>query len=572
MLLTLFKKTDTELEKLKRQNNYINKIYGWFPVKNPNLFIKLYKRIFKETSLGDSLRHARVKGDSNKEVYEALISKYGFMPTETLKNERTVIEIAKDFLAGAPLWKSPLLQYNVGAATNIAANVIYAISQEINLYNINDGLAGNGLAAEKAVCRILSLLAGVDPNASTGLFTFGGTATNLYAIKVGITKAIPTSKKEGLKGKIKVAITEDSHFSHMTTLNWLGIGDSNAIIMKANIDRTTDLKLAENEIRKALNEKCVVPVIVLNGGTTYDNAIDDIYGFVKLRDSLVKEYKLNYVPHIHVDSVIGWSFLFFKNYDFKKNILNIEANTLAKLETQSKRISGISEADSWGVDFHKGVGSSPIPCSVVMVNKSESLATLLQQNEDGSNLHQLAQEFSHVSPVSYTLETSRPGGSALAGLTSIFTMGEKGFQSHLANLVQMSTLTRKLVANDHTFNIVNKDALGFVTMIQLIPPSLVDSDLVDLQLTDKSKPVSDYISKLNEYNENFFSFDKKARISKNIGVEYSFSKGYCSTPSGIKISAIKLYPTSPLITPKHIIETIETLKTRKMAFDKISTL
>ena len=570
MLSSLFKKTDIELEKLKRQNNYIYKILRWFPVKNPKLFVRLYTKVFQEISLGDSLQHARIKGDSNKEIYEFLISKYSFMPTEALNNEKTIIDIAKDFLAGAPIWKSPLLQYNVGAATNTAANVLYAISQEINLYNINDGLAGNCLAAEKAVCRILSSMAEVDPDVATGLFTFGGTATNLYAIKIGITKALPGSKKDGLKDKIKVAITEDSHFSHTTSLNWLGVGESNAIIMKANKDRTTNIQLAENDIKKAIEEGFIVPVIVINGGTTYDNAIDDITEFVKLRNQLVKKYKLNYIPHIHVDSVIGWSFLFFNKYDFKKNILNIENNTLAKLETQSKRINGISKADSWGVDFHKGIGSSPIPCSVVMLNNSESLATLLQQNEDGSNLHQLAQEFSHMSPVSYTLETSRPGGSALAGLASIFAMGEKGFQSHLANLVQMSTLTRKLIEKDRRFNVVNKDCLGFVTMIQLIPLSLEDSGLVNSQLTDNSQSTSDYICELNDYNERFFSFDKKVRISKNIGVEYSFSKGYCSTPSGVKISAIKLYPTSPLITPKHIVETIETLKTRKQAFDKTS--
>lgn len=426
------------------------------------------------------------------------------------------------------------------------------------------------MVAEKSVCRILSSLAGVDPDVSTGLFTFGGTATNLYAVKIGITKALPKSKKDGLPGKIKIAITEDSHFSHTTSLNWLGVGASNAIIMVANNDRTTNLKLAEKNIRKALKDGFIVPAIIINGGTTYDNAIDDIAEFVNLRDKLVKEFSLNYIPHIHVDSVIGWSFLFFNKYDFKRNILEIEDNTLLKLEIQLKRIQGISKADSWGVDFHKGIGSSPIPCSVVMLNKSESLATLLQQNEDGSNLHQLAQEFSHMSPVNYTLETSRPGGSALAALASIFAIGEKGFQSHLANLVQISTLTRKLIEKDCRFNVVNKESLGFVTMIQLIPPSLSDSPLVNLQFTDNSKLANDYILKLNEYNENFFSFDKKMRINKNIGVEYSFSKEYCSTPSGAKISAIKLYPTSPLISPKHIIETIKTLKTRMQIFDKIA--
>ena len=569
MLMGLFKKPDTELELLKRQNNYIHRISKWFPTKNNDLFIKLYKNAFQKLALSNSLKNARIKGNSSKEVYDLLVTKYGRMPTESTNDSEFIVSIAKDFLAGAPIWKSPLLQYNVGAATNAAANALYAISQEVNVYNINSGLAGNALAAEKVVCRILSTLAGIDPDKAAGAFTFGGTATNLYAIKIAITKALPQSRKNGMKDKIKIAITEDSHFSHLTSLNWLGIGEANAIIMHANLDRTTNLIRAEKDIRSAIKRGYYVPAIVINGGTTYDNAIDDIEKFVEIRDKLVKDFKLNYTPHIHIDSVIGWSFLIFRDYDFEKNNLGIEASTLAKLKIQSQRASAIALADSWGVDFHKGIGSSPIPCSVIMVNNSESFATLLQQNEDGSNLHQLAQEFSHVTPVSYTLETSRPGGAALAGLATLFTLGIKGLQSHLANLVQMATLTRKIVEGDSRFNVINKDSLGFVTMLQLIPPTIADRDMVDNQLVDNSPKMAKFITKLNEYNENFFSFDKKNRIDKNVGTEYSFSKGYCNTPSGSKISAIKFYPTSPLITPKHIIEAIDTLKSRKLTFDKV---
>ncbi|OGM03433.1 hypothetical protein A2124_02225, partial [Candidatus Woesebacteria bacterium GWB1_37_5] len=506
MTRILSKATKVEIKKLKKQNNYVHELYRWFPVKDTKLFIELYRRIFDNLDLTNSLNRARVRGNSNKEVYASLLSKYSQLPNETVKDEKLILNLAKDFLAGAPIWKSPLLQYNVGSATNIASNVLYAISQEVNVYNINDGLAGNALAAEKVVCRILSLLAGVDPDKSAGIFTFGGTGTNLYAIKVAITKAVPQSKKLGLRGKIKIAITEDSHFSHMTSLNWLGIGEENAIVMQANRDRTTNISRAENEIKSAIENDFLVPAIIVNGGTTYDNAIDNINKFVEMRNKLVKKYELRYVPHVHVDSVIGWSFLVFRDYDFDRNELDIESNTLKILNIQAKKAAAIAMADSWGVDFHKGIGSSPIPCSMVIMNNSDSFATLLQQNEDGSNLHQLAQEFSHINPVSYTLETSRPGGAALAGLTTIFTLGVKGLQAHLANLVQMARLTRVLAHSDANFNIVNTDSLGFVTMLQLIPISLQGSSLVNKQLEDNSPKMAKFIENLNKYNEDFFSF------------------------------------------------------------------
>lgn len=324
---------------INKQNKYIKNTLRWFSIKDDQNFVTLYRRIYKELSLKKCIFQARVDGDSSRNRYRELINKYGYFPSETLKDYKTLIFMAKEFFAGAPIWKSPLLQYNLGTTTNTGANVFYAMSHEININNVNNECSGNVLAAEKAVCRALASLAGSDINKATGLFTFGGTATNLYGIKIGITKNIPTSKKMGMKANIKIAITEDSHFSHSTCLNWLGVGQSNAIILDANInDRTTNLGLAKEKLKKFLNDGYIIPVIVINGGTTYNHTIDNIAGFVKLRNELVKEYKLQYIPHIHVDSVVGWSYLLFKNYNFEKNELRIEQETLVKLKKQADKI------------------------------------------------------------------------------------------------------------------------------------------------------------------------------------------------------------------------------------------
>lgn len=203
-----------------------------------------------------------------------------------------------------------------------------------------------------------------------------------------------------------------------------------------------------------------------------------------------------------------------------------------------------------------------------MVNNKQHLAVLLQ-DKDTSNQHQIAEDFSFISPASYTLETSRPGGSALAALACIYSMGQKGFQSHLANLIQIATLMRRLVDKENNLFVINKNALGFATMLQVIPPALIKSNLINQQLSSRAKETATFIKQLNEYNEKFFNFDRKNRIINNNGVEYSFSKNYQITPSGAKISALKFYPVSPLITPNHIIKTIEILLSQKKKFDSI---
>ena len=509
---------------------------------------------------------ARISGKYNKDTYSQLLEKYAAIPIESSNNPTSLVrEISRDLLGGVPLWRSPNLQYNVGAAVNRVSSSLYSLALDLNIFNINDGLSGNTIIAEHAVTRILSELAGVDHKNSCGFFTFGGTATNLYAIKLAVAKIFPQSRKDGIPHNIKVAITEDSHFSHLNALNWLGVGVENALVIKANMDRTSNLQDAEEKLRVAIEAGYKIPVIVVNGGTTYDNAIDDIDEFILLRDNLVKTYKLDYIPQIHVDSVIGWAWLMFKDYDFEKNILGIESNTLDLLKRQYNKIRKVNRADSWGIDFHKGVGSCPIPCSLVMINKAET-ASLLSYNEK-VDTHQLAREFSEFSPVDYTLETSRPAGAALAALGAIRALGKTGYQAHLGNLVQLNQLLRQLILQDKRNDVVilNDNSPGYVTMIRIYPPDL--AQMKDIETSDSDENAVKYTDKINAYMKSFFKFDTEQRMKYFKGVEYSYSSKYIPAFSGAKMGALKFYPTSPYINAEHIREAVEILLHQKDMFD-----
>ncbi len=280
----------------------------------PDIFISYIKSFFKVLNKklisNDS---PRFLGSYDKNAYSTLIKKYSKIPDKCKDPIKACNKLVFDLFSGVPRWKSPLLQYNVGAPANIPATAVYSLALEENIYNINAGLAGNALVAEQAVFNILSKLARLKTK-GLGLFTFGGTATNFYALKVGSKKAFPESGKEGMPKNIKVFVTKDSHFSHTVAADWLGIGINNVIVMECNADRTTDLIKAEAKMREVLSNGDKISTIIINGGTTYGHVIDDILGFVKLRDRLVNDYSLDYKPHLHVDSVIGWAWLMFGDY------------------------------------------------------------------------------------------------------------------------------------------------------------------------------------------------------------------------------------------------------------------
>ena len=100
------------------------------------------------------------------------------------------------------------------------------------------------------------------------------------------------------------------------------------------------------------------------------------------------------------------------------------------IQQQYNRISFINMADSWGVDFHKGIGACPVNCSIFMLNDEGDLKYILKKGE--IDIHHLATEFSFTNPVDFTLETSRSAGPALSALASLRLMGLDGYRRNLA--------------------------------------------------------------------------------------------------------------------------------------------
>jgi len=153
----------------------------------------------------------------------------------------------------------------------------------------------------------------------------------MYAIKLGLQKAAPDHQLYGVPDDVYIITSLAGHYCHLTAAIWLGIGSERCLKAKTNEDQTTDLKDLESKCRNILKMGAKLATIIASGGTTSNCAIDDIEQIVHLRDTLVKEYSLNYVPHVHVDGVIGWAFLNFKSYDVDTNPLCFSNDTLSQI-------------------------------------------------------------------------------------------------------------------------------------------------------------------------------------------------------------------------------------------------
>ncbi|MBK3631947.1 hypothetical protein JHN52_03040 [Streptomyces sp. MBT97] len=532
-------------------------------------FLDLCKTAFESlTELMPEGDAARVPSTGARyQTYGELVAAYGELPNNPVVSPGDLIGgMTRDFLAGAVNWRSPELQYNLGAAVNVAASAMYAVALDTNVYLINDGLAGNVVAAEGAVSHVLARLTDVPASQAYGLFTFGGTGTMAYGIKAGLRKCAPESVRSGTPGDVRVVITEDAHFSHAAAADWLGIGADQLVVIPADEQRRSDLRVAEGLVRDELEAGHRVATIIINGGTTYDHAVDDIAAFAELRDRLTAEYKLRYRPHLHVDSVVGWAWLMLN--DSALSSLEPSSSASDALREQYRRVRALRSADSWGVDFHKGVGVCPIDCSFIQFNDKSDCVRLRKGGSSSADLHQLAQDFSVVSPVDYTLETSRAGGKALAAVASLHSLGRNGYATILARLVDAAIYFRESLSSRNGMAVLNPHALGYQSMVRLYPPERAPE--AHREIHDAAPSTARMVKEGNVYLKAFFAWDNETRMNANGGgVVYSFSSRYVTTASGEPISGLKFYPTTPLIGREHMKEAIDLLAERKAAFDEI---
>ena len=86
--------------------------------------------------------------------------------------------------------------------------------------------------------------------------------------------------------------------------------------------------LLETELRRLLREGRKVAAIISTMGTTDAFGLDDLGRLREIRDEMVHEFSLDYVPHLHADAVIGWAWSVFNDYDFTANPLEFPDRTL----------------------------------------------------------------------------------------------------------------------------------------------------------------------------------------------------------------------------------------------------
>ena len=264
---------------------------------------------------------------------------------------KEVIEKLTGYLQGMVIYGHPRSQVNVISVSSIPSIVGALLPTIYNPNLVWDENSQRVALAELETIAMTSRLVGYDPELAGGVFTFGGTGTELYGMRIGLEKALPGSMRTGVREDAAIFASKQSHYCRSSVASWLGLGSRNVVAIDSDLDNAIRLDLLEESARRHVEARGKIAGFIATLGTTDAFGLDDLRGMVRIRDALVKDHGLDYVPQVHADAVIAWAWSVFNDYDFEQNPLGFRPRTVRALAGASRRISELYLADSIGVDW-----------------------------------------------------------------------------------------------------------------------------------------------------------------------------------------------------------------------------
>lgn len=278
---------------------------------------------------------------------------------------------------------------------------------------------------------------------SFGLFTSGGTVSNITALAAARQRAHPQTRKRGNTVPVAVYCSSEAHYSNQRAVELLGMGTD--AMRPIPID--DNHRMITSELEKAIEadiDAGITPVaIIASAGTTLTGAIDPLREIANIAKK--------YAAWMHVDGAYG--------------------APAAGAKSAQDLFDGLDLADSVTVDAHKWL-FVPKACSILLVKDITALTNTFGHDEaymphDGEN----------VNAVDVTLEYSRPL-RALKLWLGFKTHGADEFRAAIEHNLELAQLTYQRAHKDSRFRVLPQPPQLSVVPIQFAPEGMTDAQQI----------------------------------------------------------------------------------------------
>jgi glutamate/tyrosine decarboxylase-like PLP-dependent enzyme len=452
-------------------------------------------------------------------------------------------------LDGMIQWAHPDVHRLHGGAT--AASVIgmtLAAVEDPNL--VWDDLSQGAASAEMEVAAMVADLMGFDPAQASGIFTFGGTGTTLYGVRLGIEKAQPGAFHDGVNAPMRVFASDVAHYAKLSSAGWLGLGMNAMQAVPTTDDNAMDLDALEQALRATIEDGRRIACIVATAGSTDAFGVDDVGAIAALRDHLTAEYKLDYRPHLHVDAVVGWSYRAFSDYDFEVNPLALSPRARDGIRAVSARMEGLQHADSIGIDFHKS-GWTSYMSSLFLVRNHQDFDLVSRERDKMPYLFQ----FGRYDPGMFTLECSRSAGPVFAALANLRLFGREGLQTLVGHCVEMAEDFKTRLDAHPRAVVLNPDNHGASAVFRVYPPGI---DTEAQWRREQNGEDEAALAAHNEYNRRFYFATRKLADAGQAPL-FVLTDRYRANAKGSPIVGIKCFTLSPFTDPAALERAVDVI-------------
>ncbi len=436
------------------------------------------------------------------------------------------------FFWGTDSWQSKLHLENVKGPPNFASlvGVLAAVLKNPNLCVDAYCLRSNELEV-KSITALANLIF-YHTESPWGVFTSGGTVSNLYGGKIGIEKIAPGAMQNGIQGlNLAGVVSAAGHYSNATLAGWLGMGVRNLHAIPTDNRMAMRIDLLEAKLDELYGDGKLVPFVIATFGTTDAFGIDDVAAIAEVIDR--KAARHNVVrPHLHVDAAVGWVSCFLTEYDTVANPLTIDAATLPLVRQVQQATSGFHHADSVTIDFHK-MGWGHYPSSAFIVNRREDLARLTRTVDDMPYFSEA--DFRH-DPALFTLECSRPGIGPYSVMASLNGIGLNGYRMLVAHAMEMARQLRERIDRFDFCRVLNPHNPGPQVCWWVLPRGRNAKQIFD-RLERGELPDEEAQQYLSEVGRLFYK--REATMDPAIDARLSFTRSVGYSPHGINLPAWK---------------------------------
>jgi len=382
----------------------------------------------------------------------------------------------------------------------------------------------------------------------------------LYALRSALVRAEVRGKIEGYHGRYFFITSVNGHPCYAENASWLGLGSDACVKVHTDLAGRIEIDAARRAIEQNLSEGKVFLGFIATGGTTVELEVDEIKAVVALRNEIADAYHLNYQPWIHVDSVIGWAWLFFNGYRFDENPLNIDSVSLSRIKSMNNDICELVLADSFGIDFHK-TGFCPYLSSLFMI---KDRADFFRLGEKEKTIPLSEMTFGGYAPFEQTLELTRSGKGPIGALTSLKCFGKNGYRELIAKLTATTAEFRALLGQLPYVELLNETSRGIATLFFLKPPDYVD--LTKSQILALARQETDIIK---QYNLNYAKYVRERYECGTSGFILTASDVFTVRNTDVVIGMMKAYSLSVQADSAILAEIVRSIAALKEEFDTI---